>query len=167
MTLDDISKNYLSWLNDKSYMRYSNQRFFDHDLNTAQRYVMSFDQKSTILLKVNYKEDFAGTLTLYCDKQNEVGVMGILVGREFSNKGIAKTAWNQAIAMGFSDLGLRKIKAGAAKSNLAMQAIFVQSGMQKEAVLKDDLIIDEKPEDLYLYCIFDYFWKSNSDMITN
>ena len=154
MTLDDISTKYLSWLNDKSYLRYSNQRFFTHNLDSAKKYVSSFDQRDSILFKIEYGSDFAGTLTLICDVQNQVGVMGILVGKDFSNKGVAKYAWKQALDFGFSQLNLRKIKAGTARSNLAMQRIFAHTGMQQEAILSDDLLIDGNYEDLLLFCIY-------------
>jgi len=154
MQKEDISERYLAWLNDKTYLRYSNQRFFTHDYRSAEQYVSSFNQEDSLLFKIEYKATFAGTLALHCDLQNRVGVMGILVGREFSNKGIAKNAWSQGIDFGFAQKNLRKIKAGTAKSNLAMQAIILASGMCQEAILQNDLKIDEKYEDLLLFCIF-------------
>ena len=36
VTEDDITPNYVGWLNDQSLMRYSNQRFINHTLATSR-----------------------------------------------------------------------------------------------------------------------------------
>ncbi len=162
MTINDISQTYLNWLNDKTYLRYSNQRFLSHNYTSAVEYVSSFDQQSSILMKIEFNKTFAGTLALNCDPHNGVGVMGILIGKEFSSKGIGKEAWSQGIKFGFSHKNLRKVKAGTAKSNLAMQSIFLESGMKQEAILREDLLIDGKYEDLLLFCIFNLDQKEKS-----
>ena len=39
----DISDDYISWLNDKKIVRYSNQRFITHNWETSKNFLDSFE----------------------------------------------------------------------------------------------------------------------------
>ena len=47
-----ISETYVSWLNDKKLMQYSNQRFFQHSKETCIKFLETFDKSSNIFLAI-------------------------------------------------------------------------------------------------------------------
>jgi RimJ/RimL family protein N-acetyltransferase len=94
-----------------------------------------------------------GTSALEIDIFNKVGLLGILISPSARNTGIGGKAWSFIVHKIAKDLGLRKIKAGVAESNIAMKKIIVNSGMNLEGILKNDLVIDNKVCDLEQYCI--------------
>jgi RimJ/RimL family protein N-acetyltransferase len=135
-------------------MQFSNQRFFEHNLDSCVHYVESFQSDRKILLKILAKNQFVGTFSAEIDKENGVATCGILVGVPFVGQGIGLRAWRKGLCELFERHNLRKVKAGTAASNLAMQKIFLSSGMEMEAVLLNDLIINDVPENLLLFAIY-------------
>ena len=47
-TQSDITQEYISWLNDADVVKFSNQRFFTHDLESCQAYLSSFKNNNTV-----------------------------------------------------------------------------------------------------------------------
>ena len=154
MYSSDITEAYLSWLNDKELMKFSNQRHLNHTRASSESYLNSFDQNSSFIFKIVAETEMIGTLSISLDKHNLVGVMGILIGRQYCGLGLGGKAWNKAIEISFGELGLRKIKAGAAAYNLPMKRIFEKSNMSFEANLSSDLLIEGMPQDLHIFSKF-------------
>ena len=154
MRSSDITDAYLRWLNDKELMKFSNQRHIIHTRTSSESYLESFDQNSSFIFKIVSENEMIGTLSLSVDKHNLVGVMGILIGREYCRLGLGGKAWSRAIEMSFNEIGLRKIKAGAAACNLPMIRVFKKSDMSFEANLSSDLLIEGLPQDLHIYSKF-------------
>lgn len=154
MQTSDITEAYIDWLNDKELMKYSNQRHLNHTRTSSENYLNSFDQNSSLIFKIISEKEMIGTLSISLDKHNLVGVMGILIGREYCGLGLGAKAWNKAIEISFDELGLRKVKAGTAACNLAMKRIFEKSNMCFEANLRSDLLIEGTPQDLLIYSKF-------------
>ena len=154
MQSSDITEAYIRWLNDRELMKYSNQRHINHTRSSSENYLNSFDQNSSLIFKIVAGKEMIGTLSISLDRYNLVGVLGILIGREYGGLGLGGKAWNRAIEISFGELGLRKVKAGTAASNLAMKRIFEKSKMSFEANLKSDLLIEGLPQDLHIYSKF-------------
>jgi hypothetical protein len=49
-TLEDITEEYIGWLNDKIVVQWSNQRFKQHSKKTAQDYLNSFRETENLFL---------------------------------------------------------------------------------------------------------------------
>ena len=45
-----LTKRYISWLNDKKLMRFSEQRFKKHTLNSCKKYLEEFSKKKRFIL---------------------------------------------------------------------------------------------------------------------
>ena len=52
----DISDTYISWLNDKEVVRYSNQRFLNHTVESSRNYLKSFLDSNNIYMAIEDKK---------------------------------------------------------------------------------------------------------------
>ena len=157
---DDISKKYLSWLNDKEVVRFSNQRFIAHTLISSKKYLKSFYESKNLFLSIRLTENnqMIGTMTAYFSFHNTVDV-GIMIGEKtLWGKGFGKDAWNTLLLWLEKELNVRKITAGTLASNLGMIELMNQSGMSLEATKKDHEMLNNQPEDVLYFCKF-----NNSD----
>ena len=63
----DINDDYISWLNDKKIVRFSNQRFISHNRETSKSFFDSFTDSPNYFFKISDKNTMQsiGTITLY------------------------------------------------------------------------------------------------------
>ena len=63
----DIDDEYISWLNDKNVMKFSNQRFFVHSYESCMVYRASFEGTENLFIGIHRLSDdkLIGTLTAY------------------------------------------------------------------------------------------------------
>ena len=45
---NNISDDYISWLNDSVVTQYSNQRFYSHDYESCKKYLQSFEKSKNL-----------------------------------------------------------------------------------------------------------------------
>ncbi len=154
----DIGEYYISWLNDPQVVRYSNQRFRQHDRTSSQAYLASFQGSDNLFAAIERKTDgtLIGTMTAYVARHHGTVDVGLMVGeRSVWGQGIGQDAWNTLCEWLLRpQSGLRKLTAGAARPNTAMLRIMERSGMQLEAVRREQEIIDGEAVDLLYYARF-------------
>jgi ribosomal-protein-alanine N-acetyltransferase len=152
VTEDDITPNYVDWLNDQSLMRYSNQRFVNHTLATSRSYLATFTKTDNLFLAIcDAGDQLVGTMTAYRNMNHRTVDLGILIGREFTGKGFGKAAWETMVSHFTGDGVTRKITAGCASSNLAMIRLAEGSGMVLEGRRVDQEVYANVPVDILLF----------------
>lgn len=154
----DISPEYIAWLNDSRVVRFSNQRFRQHDESSAISYLASFEGSDNLFLGIRCKNDrrLIGTLTVYISVNHETADVGILIGDPAAwGRGVGLEAWSTLQDWLFSILGIRKQTAGTMACNIGMLRIFERSGMHLEATRKAQELIDGKAVDILYYAKFD------------
>jgi RimJ/RimL family protein N-acetyltransferase len=148
----DICDQYLSWLNNRTHMRFSDQRFRTHTIQSAQEYIKSFQDTPHLFLKITRADNtLLGTLTINIDIENCIHTCGILIGTDFARTGLGKKAWLATTGSICPDLGATKIVAGTRKSNLAMVRLFETSNMTLERHLRGEKLQNEQMEDILIY----------------
>lgn len=153
----DIDDTYLGWLNDKNLMRFSNQRFMSHNLNTAQTYLKTMRQEGNLFLAVceEISQKSLGTVSIYLNRVHGTANMGILIGdSQARGRGLGGKAWAASLDYLFCALGLRKVCAGTLDANVPMNKIAIGAGMRLEGVLFEQELIDGVPANLNLYGLF-------------
>ena len=153
---NDISKEYLSWLNNKEIVKYSNQRFINHNLLSSKKYLKSFTGSKNLFfaIKLNENNQMIGTMTAYFSFHNTVDV-GIMIGeKSLWGKGFGKDAWNTLLLWLEKEINVRKITAGTLASNLGMLKLMEGSGMTHEATKKNHEMLNNQPEDVLYFCKF-------------
>jgi RimJ/RimL family protein N-acetyltransferase len=152
---DDITVDYLAWLNDPVTMRYSNQRFRHHDFDSSARYLASFDGSGNLFLAI---DDMTGrrlgTMTAYVSTQHGTADLGLLIGeRAVWGQGLGLDAWRTLMEELLHN-GIRKVTGGTLDCNTAMLAIFKKSGMRPEGRRERQEIVEGSEHDILLYARF-------------
>jgi len=153
----DINSSYLGWLNDPEVMRFSNQRFEKHTVESCTAYLASFTGCSNCFLLIELLEDQRpiGTATVYRNNQHGTADIGLMVGeRRCWGQGYGREAWQAVLEALMGEVGMRKVTGGTARPNRAMVRIMEQSGMVLEAVRVGQEIIEGELVDLLYYARF-------------
>lgn len=150
----DINKTYISWLNDKNLMKFSENRYFHF---TKKKCISFYWQNKKnknffFLIKKNDKyKSSIGTMLGRLDSKNKVCDLGILISE--GGKGYGLEAWKFAINYIFSKK-IRKITAATMSINLPMIKIFKKAKMSYEYKKKKHFLYNKKKIDLVGYSIF-------------
>ena len=153
----DISPDYVSWLNDPQVVRYSNQRFVTHTQASCRAYLESFAGTPNLFLSVRMRADdrAVGTMTAYRSLRHGTVDMGILIGHGAARGiGVGQEVWNLLLGWLVDQPDIRKVTAGAMRSNVAMIRIMQRSGMSHEATRAKQELLDGVPEDLLYFAKF-------------
>ena len=148
----DIGADYLRWLNDKSAMRFSNQRFLMHTRSSCVKYLKGFRNTSNQFLAIHDRhQNLVGTMTMYFQNMHGTVDLGIMIGPEHSGKGIGTRAWLTLVTFLEEDINIRKITAGCTSSNTSMIRLAEKSGMALEGRRVQQEIHDEGAVDILLF----------------
>ena len=123
LSAEDISENYLSWLNNQDTMRFSNQRFKKHTYKSCLAYIDSFESSENLLFGIFIKTNkrMVGTINAYVKTNHQTADMGILVGDQaYSGKGIGLDAWRTLLEYLLNVKKTRKVTGGTLRCNIGM-----------------------------------------------
>lgn len=154
-TRNDISGEYLGWLNDPVTMRYSNQRFRRHDSQSSLSYLSTFEGSPNLFLAIDGANGRRfGTMTAYVSPEHGSADLGILIGdRSAWGQGYGLDAW-QTLMLLLLRQGLRKVTGGTLDCNTGMLAIFTRSGMHFEGRRQRQEIVEGAEHDILYYARF-------------
>ena len=116
LRLSDVSQKYVDWLNDPEINKYLKPTCVSQTMGSCIDYVRSYEGRDDkALIGVFMKGDglHIGNVTLSTiDWQNEVGTIGICIGRkEYTGKGFGKEVISAIVRYCFLRLGLSCLQA--------------------------------------------------------
>lgn len=149
----NITPAYLGWLRNQDLMKYSNQRFRSHSIETCKNYLASFKGTDNLFFAIYHGAEFIGTMTAYISKNHKTADMGILIGEQSQGKGLGSDAWATLMAYLFQT-GARKVTGGTLRCNTAMIKIMLNSGMIPDGVRVAHELVNGKPEDILHFAKF-------------
>jgi ribosomal-protein-alanine N-acetyltransferase len=153
----DINDAYIGWLNDQNVVKFSNQRFFVHNMESCLRYQASFEGTDNLFMAIRQQSDnrLIGTLTAYVSRHHGTVDVGIMIG-EYSvwGMGYGLDAWVTMTNWLLGRKDIRKLTAGTLACNLGMIKLMERSGMALEATRKAQEIIEGCPVDMLYYAKF-------------
>jgi len=128
---EDVTDQYLSWLNDPVLMRFSRQRERQHDRETSAGYLRSFDGTPHYFWAVEERSSggLAGTMTAF--REGGATDVGILIG--WPGRGLGGEAWGMALDQLLRVERRDRVTGGSAADHLAMRRIFERWGMGLES----------------------------------
>jgi len=145
-----VGPRHLSWLNDKTLMRYSEQRHCTHNLESCLTYARSFDASPNYYWAIERQGDdtrHIGTINAYVSAENKTADIGLLIGAEDARgQGLGLEVWMGVIAFLFDARDIRKITAGTMATNTAMLNIMARSAMKPDGVKKSQFLDAEGGE---------------------
>ena len=147
----NITKKYISWLNNKEVTRFSEQRHMTHNYANCLEYY-NFLKKNkypyyAILIRHNKKH--IGNIVAYIDYNNLTANLTILIGdTNYWGSGYGLEAWNEFMLFLFKKYELRKIWAGTVSKNYGMLKIMEKSGMIRDGIRSKERFIENKEMDI-------------------
>jgi ribosomal-protein-alanine N-acetyltransferase len=125
----DINTDYLSWLNNKSHMQFSNQRFLEHTEDSSLNYLSSFVNSGNFFFAIEDSGLLVGTATLYRDEVSKSFDVGLLIGDKHSGKGYGKRAIHAITTLDlFRKINVTTLTAGTMQENRGMQVVLEANG---------------------------------------
>lgn len=155
--IEDICEDYVSWLNDKDRMKYSNQRFLNHNYTSCLKYFNSFKNSSNKFIAIVEKDSnkLIGTITSYFNMNHKTVDLGILIGeKRVFGKGYGKESWKLYVDYLSTLKNIRKITAGTATCNKPMLNLIHSSKMIPDGIRKNHEIIENKEVDILYFAKF-------------
>ena len=147
-------KNIVSWLNDKNHMRFSNQRFQTHTIETQLDYVEQLRRDGNIYLVAYSGEVLVGTISILLNQALKVAEIGILISNQLKELGFGTKLMQATIAFVENKLEIKKIIGGCLSVNIGMKRVFEKCGFEIERISKEEEIFESKRVDVNLYSKF-------------
>jgi RimJ/RimL family protein N-acetyltransferase len=133
---EHFNARYVAWLNDPVVVRYSEQRFRTHTIESCWAYWQSFVGTPNLLLAIVARDErfgHIGNLTANIHPVHRVADVGILIGeRAVWGNGYGLEAWTAVCDYLLNVIGMRKITAGTLSVNQAMLHLARRAGMVED-----------------------------------
>ena len=146
-----ITKEYISWLNNKNLNKYSRLSFKKNNKRDALNYLNSMKRNLFFAIVSKNNNKHIGNIAAYLDKNNKTADISILLA--YQKRGYGYAAWKE-IMKKISLMNYRKITAGTMIINTPMIKLFKKSGMKFEYKKKKHFIHKKKLIDLVGYYKF-------------
>ena len=150
---ENLTDSYLGWLRDPQLMRFSNQRFHTHNMESCRAYLASFAATNNLFIAIHYKDKFIGTMTAYRSVAHGTADIGLLINASMQGKGLGKDAWATLINYLLVS-GTRKVSGGTLRCNAAMVRIMQACGMQADGVRIGHELVDGVAHDMLHFAKF-------------
>lgn len=161
-TLDFVSERYIGWLNSPEIVRYSEQRFQRHTLESCRDYALSFRDTPHYFWAILARDEtigHIGNLNAYIEEHHRVADVGILLGeRSAWGRGYATEAWLAACDFLLRELGLRKVTAGTLSVNAPMLRLMERAGMLPDGARVRQAVWEGREVDVVQAALFRADW---------
>jgi RimJ/RimL family protein N-acetyltransferase len=164
---DDLSGNYMRWLNDKEVTRFMAFGNSPITLGSMKDYLNKLRNDNNLLLAVIMADgdQHVGNIRIGpIDEYNKRSDIGIMIGdRSVLGKGIAASAMRLALNYSFNALNLRRITLGVFSENIKAIKLFESLGFAREGCLRSHSLCNGVYQDVLLYGLMaEEFKKRNS-----
>ncbi len=153
----DIADSYISWLNDPTVVRYSNQRFQNHTAASSLQYLQSIKHADAIFIGIKdcQTKMLIGTMTAYFTRWHQTADMGIMLGnKEYWGKGMGEQAWGLLLSCLLDQALVRKVTGGTLSCNLGMLSIMKKTKMVPDGIRVSQEVVEGKLEDIVHFAAF-------------
>jgi len=155
LNLDDISEDYVNWLNNKEINKYLSCSGKQQTIESCRAYLESYqgnNDKALIGIFLKNNGLHIGNLTLSTINWNaKMAAIGISIGRKgCTGKGFGKEALRAVVEYCFKDLELCRVYAGISVRNIRSLNLYIKCGFLVESILPESSIIDGKARDRYI-----------------
>jgi len=151
LSLEDVTDQYVGWLNDPAINRYLEVRHQPQSIASTQDFVHAIRQRSDDFLFGVFLDQHGhiGNIRLGpVDDRYRRATIGLLIGEsKHHGHGYATQAINAICRWAFTELKLTKLEAGCYASNQGSKRAFENVGFQLEGCLRHHWLVDGEPED--------------------
>ncbi len=169
LTKEDISADYINWLNDSEVCRDNSHATFPNTYSKTLSYLESVEgSKNEIVFAIRWiKNDIhIGNISVqninWISRSAEIAI--IIGNKKYWNKGVGSEAYRLVIEYSFQTLNLNRLSSGQTVSNRGMINVCEKSGMKKEGTQREALYKNGKYIDAVVYSILskDFRKKANT-----
>ena len=150
--------------NDKRIARHTRSLPYPYAVHDAQNWIeehLAFEAQGDAFVRAiwlpesddNQPAHLIGSIGLACCHEHEHAELGYWIGCDFWGQGFATEAGKAIVALGFGQLGLRRIHAHHLASNPASGRVLQKIGMQREGLLREHVKKWGVVEDVVMYGI--------------
>lgn len=147
---DDVTEDYVSWMNDPEVVLYTEQKFMSHTVETVTQFVHEMWQAEHCFLFGIFMDDqHIGNIKLGpVNRYHQHAALSYIIGdKKCWGRGVASAAIAAVTVFGFSKIGLRKIWASSFDENTASIKALEKNGFMIEGCLRQQLMINGKCAD--------------------
>lgn len=157
------TKNIIKWRNSDAIMSV----FIDRTPLTKEQHYKWLENKvktGQVVQFIAYdsikNKDFGSVYFRNIDSIHKKAEIGIFIGEEdYIGKGNGYRITLEALDYAFNELKLNKVYARILKFNKPSYSMFKKVGFHKDAILREDVIINEKAYDVYIVSILKKEWE--------
>lgn len=165
-----LSERYVGWLNDPEVVRFSEQRFRTHTLESCLAYMNSFEGTPNYFWACVTREpniEHIGNINAYVDTRNKVGDVGVLIGeKNYWGKGYGLEVFVAVTNYLFRENHVRKVTAGTVAANTGMVRIMEKAGMKEDGRRIRHVLLDGQEFDVIYAALFRDDWLKYSDIVS-
>ena len=151
LTPDDVSRQYVAWLNDPAINRYLEVRHQPQSVASTREFVQAISRRDDDFLFgmfLNQNEHIGNIRLGPVDQRYRRALIGLLIGdSNHHGRGFATHAIAGLCRWAFSELKLHKLEAGCYSSNQGSKRAFEKVGFQVEGRLREHWLVEGAPED--------------------
>jgi ribosomal-protein-alanine N-acetyltransferase len=144
ITMNDVTDNYLSWLNDEETTRGLASGVFPSNIEELRKFVeAAISNRNVVMLAIcdSKSNEHIGNIKL--DNFDWVGrtcELGLLIGnKKYWGKGIGYEACKLTLEYAFTDLNIRKVSLAVYENNPAAIRLYDKLGFKKEGQLRSHI----------------------------
>jgi [ribosomal protein S5]-alanine N-acetyltransferase len=164
LTLDDITEEYIAWLNNPIVNKFLEVRHVNQTIETVTEYINEFykDHERYIWGIYSIEDRLIGTVNLTnINRYHNVAVLGLMIGNsDFWGKSASEEAMRLVLDFAFDTLGLNRVTGGCYSTNIGMIFTFKRLGFTREGVMRKSVLEGDKYIDSYLWGIISDEWKN-------
>jgi len=154
LCVDDISKKYIEWLNDKEVNQYLETRFQVQDNQSCLEFVKRMQEDANeelFAIYTNNNNEHIGNCKLGAiNKFHHTAEISFFIGsKSFWGAGYATEVVSHVVQYGFENLGLEKITAGCYESNKGSKKVLIKAGFEVEGFRKGQVVFGSQREGVY------------------
>jgi ribosomal-protein-alanine N-acetyltransferase len=158
LTSNNISKDYLNWLNDWDIIKFTEQRFKKTTIKDIKKYINDVNKsKNNFIYSINVIEKnkikHIGNIKIgSIDFYHKRGEISYIIGnKNYWNKGIGSRAIAKVIIIARKKFKIKKIIAGVYSINRPSIAVLKKNKFKKEAKLNSHIVFNRRRYTSYIY----------------
>ena len=147
LNLSDVTEPYVDWLNDYEVTKFTEQKYFNHTLQSTKTFVsQKYDSESDLLFGMYVDGTHIGNIKLGPIKFEHMSAeVSYFIGdKRFWSRGIASKCVESIVQLAVMELGIRKINAGYYENNVGSAKVLQKCGFVVEGIKVSDVIFENK-----------------------
>ncbi len=146
LTEEDVTQEYVDWMNDPDINQYLESRFYTHTIESTKAFIRSVtnDENYQFGIFLNETGAHIGNIKVGgINHYHKYGDIGFLIGNKtYWGKGFATEAIQLVTDFAFNTLKLHKLVGGLYSPNLGSLKAFQNNGFKQEGVVKSQYLLN-------------------------